>query len=124
MKTVSKIMYIIGMISVVLTLILGITGIIIFAIGLANPEFAAKLTESMENAGAPAAIMGAGLGLFIYLAVASLIVLSLSVRAIKNLNRGNGRVGTHILLLIGGIFCWDIFYVLGGIFGIIGASKD
>ena len=124
MKTASKIMYIIGMINVILILILGITGIIISAIGLANADFAARITEDLENAGAPAAIMGAGLGLFIYLTVASLVVLSLSTRAIRNLNRGNGRVGTHILLLIGGVICWDIFYILGGIFGIIGASKD
>lgn len=124
MKTVSKIMYIIGMISVVLTFILSVVMIVIFSIGLASPEFAEKLKEALENAGTPAAFLGAGLGLFIYLAVVSLIVICLSTRAIRNLNQGNGRVGTHILLLIGGVICWDIFYVLGGIFGIIGASRD
>lgn len=124
MKTASKIMYIIGMISVVLIFILSLTMTIIFIIGLANPDFAQRLTDGLAEAGAPAVFLGTGLGLSIYLLVASAIVIALSKRAIRNLNRGNGRVGTHILLLIGGIICWDIFYILGGIFGIIGASRD
>ena len=90
MKTVSKIMYIIGMISVVLTFILSVVMIVIFSIGLASPEFADKLKEALENAGTPGAFLGAGLGLFIYLAVVSLIVICLSTRAIRNLNQGNG----------------------------------
>ena len=124
MKTASKVMYIIGMISVVLTFILSLVLTILFFIGLFNPEFAAKLTESLAEAGAPSVILGTGLGFALYLLIASAIVIALSKRAIRNLNKGNGRVGTHILLLIGGIICWDIWYVLGGIFGIIGASKD
>lgn len=124
MKTASKVMYIIGMISNVLVLILSIVLLIISIIGFANPEFAEQLKQSIQESGVPlAGVLGTSLGFGIYLFVTNLVVVLLARRAIKNLNAGNGRVGAHILLLIGGVLCWDVFYILGGIFGIIG-SKD
>ena len=124
MKVASKVMYIIGMISNVLLLICSIVIIVLSIIGLANPQLAENIQQEIQETGVPfAGLVGAGLGIGIYLFIANLVVIFLARRAIKNLNEGNGRVGAHIVLLIGGVLCWDIFYVLGGIFGIIG-SKD
>ena len=92
---------------------------ILFIVAKSNPELAEKLANFFQ-VGLPENV---GLGMLIFLAVANFIVLCLVGRAIKNLNERNGRVGTHILLLIGGIFAWDVFYILGGIFGIIGSHK-
>ena len=123
MKTASKVMYVIGMISNVLVLILSIVLLIISIIGLANPEFANQLKQNIEASGIPfTGVLESGLGFGIYLFVSNLIVILLARRAIRNLNEGNGRVGAHIILLIGGVICWDIFYVLGGIFGIVGSK--
>ena len=124
MKVASKVMYIIGMISNVLLLICSIVIIVLSIIGLANPQLAENIQQEIQETGVPfAGLVGAGLGIGIYLFIANLVVIFLARRAIKNLNEGNGRVGAHIVLLVGGVLCWDIFYVLGGIFGIIG-SKD
>ena len=124
MKTASKVMYIIGMISNVILLVLSIVIIVLSIIGLANPQLAQDMQQQIQETGIPfAGLVGAGLGLGIYLLIANAIVIFLARRAIRNLNKGNGRVGAHIVLLIGGVLSWDIFYVLGGIFGIIG-SKD
>ena len=124
MKVASKVMYIIGMISNVLLLICSIVIIVLSIIGLANPQLAENIQQEIQETGVPfAGLVGAGLGIGIYLFIANLVVIFLARRAIKNLNERNGRVGAHIVLLVGGVLCWDIFYVLGGIFGIIG-SKD
>ena len=124
MKVASKVMYIIGMISNVLLLICSIVIIVLSIIGLANPQLAENMQQQIQETGVPfAGLVGAGLGIGIYLFIANLVVIFLARRAIKNLNERNGRVGAHIVLLVGGVLCWDIFYVLGGIFGIIG-SKD
>ena len=123
MKVASKVMYIIGMISNVLLLICSIVIIVLSIIGLANPQLAENIQQEIQETGVPfAGLVGAGLGIGIYLFIANLVVIFLARRAIKNLNEGNGRVGAHIVLLIGGVLCWDIFYVLGGIFGIIGSN--
>ena len=123
MKVASKVMYIIGMISNVLLLICSIVIIVLSIIGLANPQLAENIQQEIQETGVPfAGLVGAGLGIGIYLFIANLVVIFLARRAIKNLNERNGRVGAHIVLLVGGVLCWDIFYVLGGIFGIIGSN--
>ena len=123
MKVASKVMYIIGMISNILLLICSIVIIVLSIIGLANPQLAENIQQEIQETGVPfAGLVGAGLGIGIYLFIANLVVIFLARRAIKNLNERNGRVGAHIVLLVGGVLCWDIFYVLGGIFGIIGSN--
>ena len=116
MKTASRIMYIIGIIGNIIIFLTALICMIILIIAKVNPEFAAQIEEAATNASMPVSYLtSAGLGLCIYLVIASLIVLALSFRALK---RGVSAF-VHVILLIGGILCWDIFYVLGGIFGLI-----
>lgn len=123
MKTASKVMYVIGMISNVIVLLLSIALLVISIIGLVNADFANQIKQSIEASGIPfAGVLESGLGFGIYLFLANLIVILIARRAIRNLNEGNGKVGAHIVLLIGGVLCWDPFYILGGIFGIIGSK--
>ena len=125
MKTASKVMYIIGMIANVLLFIAATLMLVVFIIGKVNPDVANQIAERLKQT-VPYVdqLLGAGIGVTIFLLVANLIVLIIAISAIKNLNRGTGRVGTHVILMIGGIISWDIFYFLGGLFGIIGGSKD
>ena len=124
MKTASKVMYIIGMISNVILLVCSIVIIVLSIIGLANPQLAQDMQQQIQETGVPfAGLVGAGLGVGIYLLIANLVVIFLARRAIKSLNERNGGVGIHIVLLVGGVICWDIFYVLGGIFGIVGRNE-
>lgn len=125
MKTASKVMYIIGMITNVLLFIAATLMLVVFIIGKVNPDVANQIAERLKQT-VPYVdqLLGAGIGVTIFLLVANLIVLIIAISAIKNLNKGTGRVGTHVILMIGGIISWDIFYFLGGLFGIIGGSKD
>ncbi|MCR4911195.1 MAG: hypothetical protein K5925_01555 [Bacilli bacterium] len=125
MKTASKVMYIIGMITNVLLFIAATLMLVVFIIGKVNPDVANQIAERLKQT-VPYVdqLLGAGIGVTIFLLVANLIVLIIAISAIKNLNRGTGRVGTHVILMIGGIISWDIFYFLGGLFGIIGGSRD
>ena len=125
MKVASKVMYIIGMIANVIMFLLAIALLVIFVIGKVNPDFANQIIESMKDSFPGVSnLMDLGLGASIYLLLSNLIVLLLATRAIRNLNKNTGRIGLHILLMIGGILCWDVFYFLGGLFGIIGGSRD
>ncbi len=125
MKTASKVMYIIGMITNVLLFIATTLMLVVFIIGKVNPDVANQIAEQLKQT-VPYVdqLLGAGIGVTVFLLVANLIVLIIAISAIKNLNRGTGRVGTHVILMIGGIISWDIFYFLGGLFGIIGGSRD
>lgn len=119
MKAASRVMYIIGLIGNIAIFIFSVIAMIILIVGKANPDFAAQLEDLASNSGQTVSqIMSVGLAFTIYLTVVSLIVLLLTFRALK---RGTSKF-VHILLMIGGIFAWDIFYVLGGIFGLI--SRD
>ena len=42
----------------------------------------------------------------------------------NDLREGNGRTGTHIFLLVLGILSINLFYLLGGIFGVVAANDD
>lgn len=54
----------------------------------------------------------------------NIVVCVLTFVARKSLNKGTGRVSPHLVLMLLGIFDMNLFYLLGGIFGMVSASKD
>ena len=97
---------------------------VVFIIAKVNPDVANKIVEALkESHFYVEQVANLGLGLCVTLAVLNLIVFIFAIMAIKSLKKGNGGVGIHILFIIGGVLSWDIFYLLGGIFGTIGNSK-
>ena len=125
MKSASQVFYTIGFVFVILGLIIETLFLIVAAIGIGNPEVIAKVAQ--ETGYGVALIKDALMMATILLAVSvaiNIAVLVLTIIAKKDLKDNNGKLSTHIILLIGGIFAVNFFYLLGGIFGVTAANED
>ena len=125
MKSASQVFYTVGFIFVILGLIFETLFLIVAAMGIGNPEIIAKVAQETGNGEALVkdALMMATILLAISVAI-NIAVLVLTIIAKKDLKANNGKLSTHIILLIGGIFAINLFYLLGGIFGLVAASTD
>ena len=75
---------------------------------------------------APETIKAVGLGLIIGGVIAlivSIIVLTLATNAQNTLNDKVTQNTPHIIMIVIGILSTDIFYTLGGIFGIVSENN-
>jgi len=112
MKSASKIFYIIGLVTNIIFLIIFTLGLIGIIIVLTDPSFVQELVDQEIDL---SVLQGIGLGMIIYVVVANLIVLVLTIIALK---QETNKI-IHIILLVGGIVAWDPFYIFGAIFGLI-----
>lgn len=125
MKSASQIFYTIGFVFVILGLIFETLFLIVAAIGTGNAEVIAKVAQ--ETGYGQALIKDALMMATILFAVSvaiNIAVLVLTIIAKKDLKDNSGKLSTHIILLISGIFAINLFYLLGGIFGITAANED
>lgn len=128
MKSASKGLYIVGrifnIVAMVFSFLLGVLGVIFLvlkadiAAQAAADNIAAFNDEKKVEIFAVFVLVTA----IIYLIV-QLVVYILATRANKKLNEGSKDATPHIIMLIIGIF-GDIFYFLGGIFGLIAVNQD
>ena len=122
MAKTSKIMYTIGrifnIVSMVCCALLVIVGIILTA---GAGSFAGDLDmEKGELLIMGAALLGSGIASFII----ELVVYLLASKAQKTIGNGTTEKGPHIMMIIIGAIGGDIFYLLGGIFGLVAESRE
>lgn len=119
MKKASSLFYLVGFIFNVIGLLISALLIILFAITVCD---AGLLQQIAADFTVEPIVIRQFLVLFIIiLAVGFVIETAISflvLRAKKDLKEGTGKVGTHILLLILGILGFNLFYLIGGIFGV------
>lgn len=135
MATASKVMYIIGIVFNVLAII----GMILLAlfglfINTNAEELVAQVGEFTEEFPLPEGIELTtelvsliGMGLIIGSAVAfvlSIAVFCLALWASKSISNGKRECAPHIVMIVVGVLSTYIFYLLGGIFGLISESKE
>ena len=123
MKNASKIMYTIGrifniiaMLSFVIVLIIGIVALV-KAPELANDPNSNVTLEEARQVGITLTVVG---GVFI---AVYCVMFALATHASKALNNNVTENAPHIIMVIIGVF-GDIFYLLGGIFGLIAENSD
>ena len=56
--------------------------------------------------------------------VISIVMLIFGIRALKMLEKNELNSTPHIVMIVLGAVCGELFYLLGGIFGTIGASQN
>ena len=125
MKSASKIFYMIGFVFNVIAIIFGGLLLAFSIMGLTDHELFLKIVAEVNRG---EQLVRDSLILIIVLLsielVLDIIFLVIILRARKNLNEGNGKLSTHVVLLIAGIFASNLFYLLGGVFGLVAASSD
>lgn len=119
MKTASKVMYTIGRIFNILAII---ACVILIVVGIVAMVMPGKLAESSDDI--TTADEAKAMGMSILIAGAVLfavytVICVLAGHARKALNNNKTENAPHIIMIIVGIF-GDIFYLLGGIFGLVG----
>ena len=123
MKTASKVMYTIGRIFNILAMIGFLIVLIMGIVAIAKaPDVAAQADATMtveeaRAAGITLTTVGA-----IFVAVYCIIFV-LATHASKALNNDKKENAPHVLMIIIGVF-GDIFYLLGGIFGLVAESEN
>ena len=121
MKNASNIMYKIGkifnIVLIVLYAVLIFVGLILAIVGAAG--------VATETEGA-AETVGSGISMIVwdtfYLA-ASIVCLILTKKAMAALNDNSSSIKPHIIMIVAGAICNNVFLVLGGIFGIIAEKQ-
>ncbi|MBR4800246.1 MAG: hypothetical protein IK048_01020 [Clostridia bacterium] len=128
MKTASKVMYTIGrvfniieLVGFAILIILGILFMTVPSLQSAYAEEAAEAGLEVDIAAKAAGLTMIITGVILFLVL--LVVCLLAGHASKALNNGRKDNVPHILMIIVGIF-GDIFYLLGGIFGIVAENEE
>lgn len=125
MKSAAKIFYLIGFIFNILALVIGILLLVLLAVSVNNAEIIARVVT--QTGYGEQLVREMILALIITLSIALLldiIAIILTLKARKDLIDNNGKLSTHIILLVGGVLTGNLFYLLGGIFGVSAASDD
>ena len=125
MKNTSRLLYIIGLVFNIIGLVFSSLFLLVFAGSMNDVEVLQKVATDM---GRPIEfvkeVMTLGVIIFAVSVFVAIVVLVFSIIALRNLKKRNGKIGTHILLLILGILNVNPFYLFGGIFGIVAANQD
>ena len=119
MKTASKVMYTIGRIFNIFAIIACVVLIVVGIVAMVVPG---KLAETAEDITTPDEAKAMGMTILItgaVLFVVYTVICALAGHARKALNNNKTENAPHIIMIIVGIF-GDIFYLLGGIFGLVG----
>ena len=124
MKKASRIMYTLGVVFNIIGLILVIVLPILGGIGYANPEEVVKQSsqgmtvEDVKAASLTLIIIGV-----IYIVV-YLVVLFLALHAKKAVKNDKRENAPHIIMIVIGAISVDVFYLLGGIFGLVSENQQ
>ena len=126
MEKASKILYTVGkvfnVIEIVMTSLTLVLGILITLFGESIVENVRMVTDSLNGI----ITVGTGTGFIIGGTIAlivSIVTLVLANNATKSLQNGQKDNAPHIVMIIIGVF-GDIFYLLGGIFGLVAENSE
>ncbi len=125
MKLPTKVMYIIGLILNIIIGLVCIIGTIIFGIGMSNKEVieeAAKQGEGLTPEIVQATCV-VYFVVFLIVAIFSLIAVWVGVMGVKRADDPERKHGFHISAIILGVLSGNLFYLLGGIFGLVNESE-
>ena len=125
MKNASRIMDTVGMVFNIIGLVLVLIGAILFGVVTFNQDLINKIAQ--DSSQTADFVKNIVLVYFIFLCVELVVealILVVAIKALKNLKEDNGRIASHVMLIVIGIVGFDIFYLLGGIFGVVAANQD
>lgn len=129
MKSIAKAMYVVGLVMNIIAIITCLVLTIIFGALMNNQGFLEQLVQN-DTSGTLTSIEYARLAMSIYFVVFLVITIIeapaifIGVMGIKKVNDDKPRQNAfHIVALVFGFLCGGLFYILGGIFGLIAENE-
>lgn len=129
MKTATKAMYVIGLIINIVVALGCLVATLIYGISMGNNEVLEEIYNAAEpgtyeSVAAVKALFTTVFVVFLILLIIKLITIWVGIMGIKKANdEKGGQVGFHVAALILGMLSGEIFYILGGIFGLVNEGK-
>ena len=117
MRNASQVMYKIGRIFSFVLLALFAVLFVVYSILL--------VVHIIQDAGA--AVIGSDIGTMIWALIWTglvIVLIILATRAIKTMQEDSKANAPHIVMIVFGAITGDIFYLLGGIFGLIAIGQE
>ena len=128
MKSTSKILYRIGQVFNIISILLLAFFIFAFAYGMANSE---SVYEEIAKQGSVEYTVDefhkfctVGLITVIIAAVIDIVVFIIAHKAIKALDKPGVQLGYHVTMIVIGILGGDLFYLIGAIVGLVAESSQ
>lgn len=128
MKDASRVMYTIAKVLNIISIV-GIALLFIGAITIAaNPgEYLSQFQEALNDAAiTEEVVLGIAVGLIVYalIALAVLIVCIVLVGKAQNALEDPSKNAPHIVMIVLAVFSGSLFYLLGGIFGLVANGQN
>ena len=124
MKKASRIMYTIGRVFNIIGIVFFILFAILMACAAFNDEFLIEVAKEMQKPLQETKdLCVACFVLFLIEAIIHVATIIIATIASKSIKREDGRLAPHITMIVVGAVSWDVFYLLGGIFGTLTAKK-
>lgn len=128
MKKAAKIMYTIGKIFNIIEIVCLIlaAGLMIVGITCSDQIFQIMQEHNVKGFDTAAQVQTScieGLVASVICLLISIAVLILAVKARKSIDNKSTSIAPHVIMIVIGVF-GDIFYLLGGVFGLIAKNND
>lgn len=123
MKEASRLLYKVGNIINVIFIIFALILAICCFVGYSGIDETSAAEIGKTLAEAQALCMGFGI-LLVICVIVWLVVYIVAKKAIKALNDDSRSITPHVLMIIIGVIGSSIFYLLGGIFGVIAENSE
>ena len=128
MKTAAKAMYVIGLILTIIAAIGEAISALIFGFAMNSNEVLNELVKENPDTYVDVATAQSALTIVFVIVLVALIIdlisIFIGVKGIKKASDETpGQNGFHIAALVIGILSIEIFYILGGIFGLVAENQ-
>ncbi len=129
MKSTTKIMYTIGLILNAVTALILLFFVVMFGTLMNNQVFLEELVRTdtsgvISSIEIASSVMLLDLVLFIVVFAVKLITIVIGILGIKLTNKDTSKQSAfHIVAIVSGALTFELFYILGGAFGLQGVSK-
>ena len=124
MKKASRVFYTIGKVFNIIGIVLFFVFAIIFACCAFNDSMLLDMAKELQKPLQETKdLCVTCFVLFLIEGIINIATLVIATIASKSIKQEDGRLAPHIAMIVIGALSWDVFYLLGGIFGTVSAKE-
>ena len=123
MAKASQVMYLIGKIINIIEIVCAALLLLAGAICVSMPEEFIGKIDKITTAEEAKAFGVTIIVIAVIMLIVSIVVLALANKAKKAVAKGSKQNAPHIIMIVIGVIGGDIFYLLGGVFGLVAQNN-